>query len=165
MSSWDEWGWMHLIGVLSGWREGEGALHSFPKRAVLAGRLTACLSTWYGDWVWAVSFPLCLWNLGSCIFITCASVLGCYHRDRDKQNIKFKCLKILGLGSEDCAGLAPGLPTGVAQSPSCTRWKKSTRNESDGSVSWQPRGRGVENKAKASSLDYVSQMCCDITWM
>lgn len=103
--------------------DGERALHSFPKRAVLAGRLTACLSTWCGDWVWAVSFPLCLWNLGSCIFITCASVLGCYHRDGDKQNIKFKCLKILGLGSEDCAGLAPGLPTGVAQSPSCTRWK------------------------------------------
>lgn len=80
MSSWDQWGWMHLIGVcLDGaerGREGEGVLHSFPKRAVLAGRLTACLSTWCGDWVWAVTLsPSCLWNLGYCVFITCASAL------------------------------------------------------------------------------------------
>lgn len=146
------------------------------EHGVERGRETCCfsaqrdrLSTWCGTGCQPLSF-LCVCEILATVALVPVhlSCFGCYCRDQAKAKDKIQA----DLESEDCAGLG----TGILMVP-VVHDEKSTPRKSEGSGSKPQRGRDAEMQKsstwclsrsetrKASPLDYISQMCCDITCM
>lgn len=89
--------------------------------------------------------------------------------ETETNKIKFKCFlrfqRTVQASPLVCQMAWPNLP--VAHDGKCTHMNLTDQYRGS-------RGRGVgrfnmvsqaQREAKASPLDYISQMCCDITWM
>lgn len=129
-----------------------------------AGSVSLC-SVW--DWAWAtLSFPP-VWATVALLPVRPSCFWGHCRSDRDKQKIKLRCFLRFprnpgqALGSERWAR-ALVLDATLPKSTRCESVEIKAEAEVRESSRWCLEAHG---RAKASPPDYISQMCCDITWM